>query len=471
MKWSEGLMSLSNTPDLQPIPQHYGRLVSDSLPCPGVTLHQFLQQAQGQPRYYWESSRDVVAFAGSGTAIELVVWGEKRFETIHDRAKELFADAVNFNPAEPLAAPRLFGGFAFREDFVPDNTWWNFTPAHFVLPHYQLLSVHGETWLTINANLPFDEKPSSIKAELRKALQTKIAELQAGTAWKAPASRPQPVHVDYPMSFDTWREKILNATGRMKRGELNKLVLSRVAEVRFDRRVDVLGALGYLAGAYPETYRFLFEPRPFHAFYGATPELLVEVRGSEVETMALAGSIQRGANSEADDANAQALLASEKDRYEQQLVVDEIRRRLLPLTSDLHIGDTGIMRLSNIQHIHTPFCGRLKGRPGVVSLVQALHPTPALGGDPRELAMTLIREMEPVPRGWYAAPVGWIDQNMDGQFAVAIRSAVAQDARVWMYAGAGIVAASDPQKEWDETALKFRPMLDALGIRDAGELR
>jgi menaquinone-specific isochorismate synthase len=470
MKWSEGWMSLSNTPDLQPIPEHYGRLVSDSLPCPGVTLHQFLQRAEGQPRYYWESSRDDVAFAGSGTAIELVVWGEKRFETIHERATELFADAVNFNPVEPLAAPRLFGGFAFREDFVPDNTWWNFTPAHFVLPHYQLLSVQGETWLTINANLPFDENPSSVRGELRAALQTKIAQLQAGAAREVPTSRPQPVRVDYPMSFDTWREKILDATGRMKRGELNKLVLSRVAEVRFDRRVDVLGALDYLAGAYPETYRFLFEPRPFHAFYGATPELLVEVRGSAVKTMGLAGSIQRGGTPEADEANAQALLASEKDRYEQQLVVDEIRRRLLPLTSDLHIGDTGIMRLSNIQHIHTPFSGTLKGRDGVLPLVQALHPTPALGGDPRELAMTLIREMEPVPRGWYAAPVGWIDQHMDGQFAVAIRSAVAQDSRVWMYAGAGIVAASDPQKEWDETALKFRPMLDALHIRDTVEI-
>jgi menaquinone-specific isochorismate synthase len=95
-----------------------------------------------------------------------------------------------------------------------------------------------------------------------------------------------------------------------------------------------------------------------------------------------------------------------------------------------------------------------------------LHPTPALGGDPRDLAMQVIAEAEPVPRGWYAAPVGWIDRNLDGQFTVAIRSAVAQEKRVWMYAGAGIVAESIPQKEWDETALKFRPMLDALAIKD-----
>jgi menaquinone-specific isochorismate synthase len=97
-------------------------------------------------------------------------------------------------------------------------------------------------------------------------------------------------------------------------------------------------------------------------------------------------------------------------------------------------------------------------------VIAALHPTPALGGSPRELAMQLIGEYEPVPRGWYAAPVGWIDRNLNGQFGVAIRSAVAQEKRVWLYAGAGIVAESEPQKEWDETALKFKPMLNALGI-------
>ena len=94
-------------------------------------------------------------------------------------------------------------------------------------------------------------------------------------------------------------------------------------------------------------------------------------------------------------------------------------------------------------------------------MVEALHPTPALGGDPRRAALQLIRELEPIPRGWYGAPVGWIDSGLDGEFAVAIRSAVAQEARVWIYAGAGIVADSLPEREWEETELKFRPMLDA----------
>jgi menaquinone-specific isochorismate synthase len=112
--------------------------------------------------------------------------------------------------------------------------------------------------------------------------------------------------------------------------------------------------------------------------------------------------------------------------------------------------------------LYTPIHGRLRQPAGILPIAEILHPTPALGGTPRHLAMQFISEVEPVPRGWYAAPVGCIDHNLDGAFAVAIRSAIVQDRRVWLHAGAGIVADSDPQKEWEETALKFRPMLNAL---------
>ena len=111
--------------------------------------------------------------------------------------------------------------------------------------------------------------------------------------------------------------------------------------------------------------------------------------------------------------------------------------------------------------MHTPIHAQLKVASGLLPLADTLHPTPALGGDPRHIALGLIRQLEPIPRGWYGAPVGWLDAQLDGQFAVAIRSAVAQESRVWIYAGAGIVARSQAQAEWDETALKLRPMLDA----------
>ncbi len=448
------------------IPEQYGRLVSYSLPCPGVSLVGFLRQALGEPRFYWESSRDHVAFAGFGAALELMAWGADRFETIRRRAAELFSDAVVLDDREPLAGPRLFGGFAFRDDFVPDVAWADFTPAHFVLPHYQLVSVGGEKWLTINVHIPPDDAPRAVLPELEAALRARIAALREGEAAPAQLATQQPTAISYPMPYEAWAQKIADAQAQMVAGTLNKVVLSRVCEVRFPARVQVDGALKYLTGHYAECYRFLFEPQPYRAFYGATPELLAEVSGQSVRTMALAGSIRRGTTPEEDAGYARQLLNDPKERYEHAVVVEKLRERLGRMVDALHVAETGIYRLSNIQHLYTPITGRLQENSGVLPVVAALHPTPALGGDPRERAMQIIRESEPVPRGWYAAPVGWLDRHMDGQFAVAIRSAVAQERRVWLYAGAGIVAESVPEKEWAETALKFRPMLDALGIRE-----
>ncbi|MGB5049961.1 MAG: chorismate-binding protein, partial [Caldilineaceae bacterium] len=171
----------------------------------------------------------------------------------------------------------------------------------------------------------------------------------------------------------------------------------------------------------------------------------------------------RGATPQEDAANGAALLASAKDRHEHSLVVDALRGRLSPVTRCLEIADEPeLLTLSNIHHLHTPVSGTLAEPKGVLPLVELLHPTPALGGSPRALALAFIREHEPTLRGWYAAPVGWIDGNGDGAFAVAIRSAVVQEKRAWLYAGGGIVPDSVAETEWEETEWKFKPMLGVL---------
>ncbi|MEM9955020.1 MAG: isochorismate synthase [Chloroflexota bacterium] len=444
------------------LPAQYGRLISTHLPCPDVSLADFLRSGRGGERFYWENARDDVAFAGIGVALDIMAYGEDRFETIRYHALELFADAKVLDEQEALATPRLFGGFSFRDDFIPDVAWSDFPPAHFVLPHYQMVRVGDTTWLSINAHIDYGEPPLGMLDDLKEALSAKIAQLQ--TYSSEASHKAEQIALDYPMPYDTWEKHLTDATRRMKNGEFDKVVLSRVAEVRFKQAIDTDGALDYLAETYPDTYRFLFEPRPHSAFYGATPELLASVKGTQFKTMALAGSIQRGNTAEEDEAYGQALLNSPKDSYEHQVVIDGIREPLAPLSESITIGETGIMTLSNIQHIHTPISATLKQDDGIILIVEALHPTPALGGQPREIAMQAIGEYEPVPRGWYAAPVGWIDRDLNGEFGVAIRSAVAQNQRVWLYAGAGIVADSDPQKEWDEINLKFTPMLSALGI-------
>jgi menaquinone-specific isochorismate synthase len=243
--------------------------------------------------------------------------------------------------------------------------------------------------------------------------------------------------------------------------------LARAFEIRFAQRVNVENALRFLSDHYANCYRFLFEPRPYHAFYGATPEQLIRVEGKQFMTMGLAGSIRRGQQPDEDDLLAERLLTDPKERLEHDLVVQMIREKLAPLACILNVADTPrILRLSNIQHLYTPITGELCEPIGVLPLVELLHPTPAMGGTPSEAALQFIHDIEPVPRGWYASPIGLISAKLDGEFGVAIRSAVSEERRVWLYAGTGIVANSQPQKEWDETTLKFRPMLNALGLTD-----
>ncbi len=456
---------VSAASDKTPIHQRYGRLLSCSLPCDGLSLSGFLAAAEGQARFYWENCEEQIAFAGSGVAVELMAWGPDRFDKIATDAGELFAGAFVEEEDNPLTSPRLFGGFSFRHDFMLDNTWSIYTPAFFVLPHYQLLSKDGAAWLTINAQIPLDEPPRRLIPDLRAALRQKIAQLKALEP-RIDASEENALQsIDYPMSFPVWEAMIEEATQGIYAGALRKVVLARAAELRFREPVKLLPALRHLAAQYANCYRFLFEPRPRYAFYGASPELLASVQGRRLETMALAGSAARADTAEADRRLGDALLDSDKERLEHEIVVEKMCQRLLPMTESLETQSPRLLKLSNIQHINTPIHAALTQPCGILPLIETLHPTPALGGDPRQDALRLIRDLEPIPRGWYGAPVGWIDSNSDGQFAVAIRSAVAQESRAWVYAGAGIVADSIPRREWEETELKFLPMLEAHGVK------
>lgn len=439
-----------------------GRLLSVSLPAPALTPRHFLAQAAGSERLYWRDGGSGVAFAGMGAALEIFGYGENRYRTVERQARSLFAQAT-IQTENILAAPRLFGGFAFGDDFIPDVTWSAFHPAHFILPHYQLAGDGKETWLTINALIPDGESVDDAWAGLEEALADRLAFLAAQACQIPEDPAGLAPEIDYPLPYAAWERMIETARSTFQTTDLEKVVLSRTCQVRSLSAINTDTALARLEERYPGCYTFLFEPRPHHAFLGAPPELLVRVEGDRLETMGLAGSAPRGKTAEEDAANGAALLASAKDRHEHQLVVDALRRRLSPITRRLEIADEPqLLTLSNIHHLHTPVSGELSEARGVLPLVELLHPTPALGGSPRPLALDFIREHEPTLRGWYAAPVGWIDANGDGAFAVAIRSAVVQEKRAWLYAGGGIVPASDPQKEWEETEWKFKPMLSVL---------
>lgn len=244
---------------------------------------------------------------------------------------------------------------------------------------------------------------------------------------------------------------------------LNKLVLAHAIDVTSPLPFNWVHSLHRLRQLHPDCYVFSTSNGNGSVFLGASPERLIQVRQRSLETDALAGSAPRGKTSAQDAAFAQRLLSSQKERHEHQLVVDFIGDRLqrlglLPQSAAL----PGLRQLSNIQHLHTPISAEVPTGLHPLEILAALHPTPAVAGLPRDLACAEIQKYERFGRSLYAAPLGWVDLQGNAEFLVGIRSALVQQNHARLFAGAGIVAGSDPLHEQAEVQLKLQALLKAL---------
>jgi isochorismate synthase len=262
---------------------------------------------------------------------------------------------------------------------------------------------------------------------------------------------------------DEYASAVERAVQRIRAGDLRKVVLARSLLVDADRELDAKQLLWRLRAVDPDCYAFA-TPAFGGALVGATPELLVRRRGRTVEATPLAGSAPRYGDRQRDRASSDRLFRSEKDREEHAVVVEDVRRVLASFCDDLqHPHEPELLGTANVWHLATPFRGKLHaGSTSVVDLVAALHPTPAVCGTPREAAREILGQLEPIDRGAYAGPVGWVDANGDGEWAIALRCAEITGKTARLFAGAGIVADSIPEAEVDETERKFRALLDAL---------
>lgn len=280
-------------------------------------------------------------------------------------------------------------------------------------------------------------------------------------------SFPPPTLSDPPSSYrlvssrppKDWRLAVEEAVRRLTAGEIGKVVLAREVVVEAESPFSQVAALQHLRRSYPSAYRFVID-----GFLGASPELLVGRDGREVHARPLAGTLPRKVDVVADQAQMTALLHSEKNRSEHRYLSDMMRETLAPFCTRLDVPlAPEVVSLANVHHLATPVHGVLTD-PGtsVLELVAALHPTPAVAGVPTAAAIDVIAELEQMDRGRYAGAVGWVDADGNGSFAVAIRCAQLRGDRAQLYAGCGIVAASSPERELEETQWKLQPMLTAL---------
>lgn len=420
-------------------------------------------------RFFWQQPAEQNALVGVGTETTIETGGSAYFSDASSARRALMKNAViTYSPEikpTPASGPLLFGGFAF-DPLSPHTTLWAGFPAGLlILPRF-LLSFSAESaTLTINtlirASDSFEQNVQEIEASVAQ-LQTAIEQAQA--LYQEKPSSQLSAHEMRPAS--EWMEMVATITDSIQHGAFDKVVLAR--DVRVDLR-DPAGAfeigatLRRLRESYPAASIFAVQ-RGERYFVGATPERLARVRDGQLHTMALAGSARRGATEEDDEQLGAELLSSQKNNSEHAIVVAMVREALKNHCSSVYVHPVPqLLKLKNVQHLQTPITGELMPGRCILDVMADLHPTPAVGGFPRQEALEAIRTTEKMDRGWYAGPLGWINASGEGEFAVALRSGLINGGQATLFAGCGIVSDSDPQAEYAESCLKFEAMLRGLG--------
>jgi isochorismate synthase len=361
---------------------------------------------------------------------------------LRDAARQLLAAPVETDASE--LRPRLLGGFAFDTGSAAGGPWTEFAPGALVLPRLLFVRDGSVNGVVIAPGVD----PGEVEAVL------------GGSRSDDCASRS--LHIARDVDRERWLASVGAIAAAVRAGRYEKAVLAAARELEASGPIGVGAALARLRDQYPYCHVFSFRAGD-GVFLGASPELLVSLRDGVVRALGLAGSMRRDADPATDARLGQALLDSAKDRIEHETVVRALRESLAPLTRDLRApNQPGLLKLRNIQHLATEVTARAAESVDVLTLLQRLHPTPAVCGYPTAAARAVIDAHETFERGWYAGPIGWLDAACDGEFAVALRSALVRGSRAWLFAGAGIMGDSRPADELAEIEMKFTPLTAAL---------
>jgi menaquinone-specific isochorismate synthase len=413
----------------------------------------------GELHFYAERPAQGFAVAGAEAVLEFTAEGEDRFLSAREHIARILADTIAVGPVdEPFAGPHFFLACSFGPRAVEGAA---FPALRLFVPRWQVGRMGDSTVAVANLVVPPGAPVDLLAAKVWKA-HAKFRAFDYRSAHRQ--DRPSaPRKIEEIGGGEVYRRAVSRALDAIARGDYRKIVLARAQRLTTSEEFHPLGVLNHLRQRFPSCYAFSIANGRGQSFIGATPERLVRVSGGRMHTEALAGSAPRGESASEDAALARGLLQSEKDQREHQFVVDAISRRLADLGLNLErAAQPRLLGLANVQHLHLPISANLPAGVHILDLVSRLHPTPAVGGSPREAAIAALAALEPFDRGLYAGPQGWVDHRGGGEFFVGIRSALVSGRHALAYAGAGIVAGSLPEKEFAETDLKFKALIEAL---------
>lgn len=426
------------------------QLIRAETHCPDLNPLTWLAAQNTDAKLFWSDREQAFAVAGIGIAAE-------RYSPTPTDLEKLFDEILgDLSRAHPNL--RYYGGFRFDGDSPQSGPWESFGAYRFTVPAIELGRKGNRYYLACNLAIDESIDPTSAAERLESAIRGVVfPEEELGCA------TPEPITRDDTPSEAEWKESVNDALDRFGTGPLEKVVLARESSFTFDQRIDPLSLLNGLTQSTPYSYHFCFQTGPDHAFIGASPERLYKRTSTYLQSEALAGTRPRGATPSEDSAIGQELLQNDKELREHRLVAETILKTFASRCRVIRGGDCiELLVLRHCQHLLTRIEGMLDKIGSDADLLAAFHPTPAVGGLPRDKAIEAIKELEPFERGWYAGPVGWVGYD-SSEFAVAIRSGLLANDALSVYTGAGIVPGSVDSDEWDEIENK---MTDFLAVLD-----
>lgn len=413
------------------------RLVGTEIDLPAI-----MKQQSKRPLVYFEHPDGGEAMLGIGEAVRVQTAGPDRLHEAAGAVRDILDRLDIVEAPDGAPAPVLLGGFAFGDE-TEGHAWREFAPCRFALAQTTYLFRLGRAWCIETDYTEPAVEPRDGGRETGRRLE--------------PAAETD----------RDWDGRVRRGLARIDAGELDKIVLSRSVSVD-DENFDLHGALDRLRNNRPSCVTFCIQPGET-AFFGSTPEMLLHTEGNQLKTQALAGTIAHGSDAADERERADRLRTSAKDRREHEAVAGFLKNTLDGIcTVMITDPEPTVVRYPEAMHLRTRIHSRLRSPAESLDLAALIHPTPAVCGVPQDRAAALLAREERT-RGWYTGAVGWIDADGTSSLCVALRSALLSDGKITMWAGAGIVAGSDPAAEREEVELKLNAVRNNLSALSDSE--
>lgn len=442
----------------------HAKLANITVPISPIEPWRALQELTAHfPTHFYYSTAQYTLL-GLGVTIAQQATGSNRFERMQQFVDVWRRRILSLNQNGLVVKPYFLCGFTFFDQTAANSV---FDAAQVFVPQLQILQRDGQTVASLNYLIDDAVNITRIVDDIRQHLQTLESVAQKTLRQKISLFSETSHTPKVIRDTGDFEEMVNTVLPVLQDDTLHKVVLADALDVLSAKTFDIPASLKALGAVYRDCYVFSLSNGKGPVFIGASPERLLSIttstNGKQLTTDALAGSAPRGHNGETDQLIAQQLLNNPKECYEHQIVVEFIVEQLAQLGLAPEYSDAPqIMSLANIQHLHTPIQASLSHNLKPLHLVKILHPTPAVAGFPRPLASNLLKTTESFDRGLYASPIGWIDANGNSEFIVGIRSALIDGRRARLFAGAGIVAQSNPHGELAEVKLKLKALLGVL---------